>query len=329
MNRARLIFAAVNCCLYLRFFRLVMLSAWRIGYLPNIADPKTYAERMLWRKTIDRNPDFITFLDKLAAKTYIKKKCPEVSLAQVLWEGRSAAEIPDELLRGEVVVKANHGCGYNYRIREGVFDRTVLQRLTRKWLTRKYGRRYGEWGYNEIKPRLFVEEAIGDAAKDLVEFDIRAANGKAFLGCVTGKCKQPDEWFFFLDRSGRPALDLCDVDGQPPAPIPAHFNAMEAYFQAVRLADKLSVNVDYARFDFMWNGRRLFGSEITVYPASGVDDPRSTDCKRIILESWNLLDAHFLTRPQSGWKGIYAEALKRKITDRKLKAALENDFKTP
>ncbi|HEV2691536.1 MAG TPA: ATP-grasp fold amidoligase family protein [Verrucomicrobiae bacterium] len=316
MKRSPLIFAAVNCCLYLRHFRVVMLSALRIGYLPNIANPQTYAERMLWRKIVDRNPKFITFNDKLAAKAYVREHWPEVTLPRTLWEGRAAAEIPEELLRGDVMVKANHGCGYNYPVRSGTLDKPALDKLTQKWMQRVYGRKYGQWEYDQIKPRLFVEEAIGDAAKDLLEFNIRASNGKAVLGSVMGRCKLDDQWYFYLDPAGNPMAGTLDSDDKPFISLPPGFNALEPYLQAVQLAEKMSVNLDYARFDFMWNGRQLYGGEITVYPASGVEDLKNASCTKVTLNGWNLLCSHFLTGRQTGWKKVYAAALRRQWESR-------------
>ncbi len=78
----------------------------RHGRQPNIANPQLYTERMLWRMIVDHNPQFVLFSDKLTAKEYVKRRCPELLLPQTLWIGRDAADIPPELLRGDVYVKA-------------------------------------------------------------------------------------------------------------------------------------------------------------------------------------------------------------------------------
>jgi len=307
------IFAIVNAVLYVRHFGLVVRYARHNRRFPNIANPKTYTERMFWRKAIDHNPQFITFSDKLATKAYLRERCPDLAIPQTLWEGGDSDEIPDALLHGDVLVKANHGCQYNYRVRTRPCDRGALRHLTQKWLRRVYGRRLGEWGYHKVKPVLYVEEAIGDAERDLIEFNIRAGSGKPILGSVMGKCKQADQWAFYLDAAGDPVTGMSDPEGSPPQPLPPGFSALEPYRQAVKFTEKLSMGVDYARFDFMWNGRQLFGGEITLYPAGGMSDPHNTVCHIATLNGWDLLQSHFLRRPQSGWKAVYAAALRRQL----------------
>ena len=85
----------------------------KLGYLPNLAAPKTYHEMLLWRKIVDRNPLFVTLTDKLAAKAHIRSACPDLALPRTLWSGRDPADIPLELLAGDVIVKTNHGCAMN------------------------------------------------------------------------------------------------------------------------------------------------------------------------------------------------------------------------
>jgi hypothetical protein len=271
---------------------------------------------MLWRKLVDHNPQFVVFSDKLATKDFIRGRCPDLPLPRTLWVGRDADAIPDELLRGEVYVKANHGCGFNYRVRGGQCDRAVLRRITRRWLAAVYGKKGGEWSYSAVEPKLFVEEAVGDVAAGLLEFHVRASNGQALLGSVMGQCKTPDQWYAYLDPEGVPTLGVGDPEGSPIVPSPRVLAVVEPYRRAVGYARQLSVGVDYARFDFLWNGQDLFGGEITVYPAGGMRDPANSVTRDVLLGGWDLLQSHFLKSPQAGWTRRYAEALKQELNRR-------------
>lgn len=71
------LFTAINLFIFARYPSLVRKFKKRIGYYPNIAAPEKYHEMIFWRKIFDRNPLFITFCDKLAAKVFIKAKIPE------------------------------------------------------------------------------------------------------------------------------------------------------------------------------------------------------------------------------------------------------------
>lgn len=312
-NGDALLLALTNALLYAKRPGLVWRHWRRIDRLPNIAQPRSYTERMLWRKLIDHNPQFVAFADKLAAKEFLRARCPDLPVPRTLWSGREFDAIPEELLRGDVLVKANHGCGFNHHIRGGKYDRDELRRKTRRWLKRGYGRKNGEWAYSQVQRKLLVEEAVGDAEGSLLEINVRACNGKAILGSVMGKVNTPAHWAVDLDPAGVPTWGMLDLEGGPITPLPAGIDVAEPYRRAVQFTEALSVGVDYARFDFMWNGVELYGGEITVYPAAGLAEPGNAWTNRVILTGWELAQSHLLQTPQSGWKRSYAAALRRRL----------------
>lgn len=311
-----LILAAANVALYARNPRLVARYRRMRGRWPNVARPGRFSERMLWRKLVDHNPQFVVFADKLAAQEFIRARCPDLRLPQTLWVGRDAAEIPDELLRGDVFVKANHGCGFNHRVRGGQVDRPALRKKTSRWMRSFYGRKNGEWAYRHIERKLFVEAAIGDAEAGMFEIQVRASNGRAIMGTITGRTKLPDQWHRYLDAEGNPTLGSDNAEGSPIQPLPKGVVVAAPYRRAVEYARQLSVGVDYARFDFMWNGTELFGGEITVYPAAGLADPGNASANAVMLAGWDLAQSHFLKSPPAGWAGRYAAALRRQLATR-------------
>ncbi len=308
-----LIFLVANLVLRRKNKRLVRSYRQLHGRWPNIANPQSYTERMLWRKVVDHNPQFVVFSDKLATKEYIQRRCPELLVPPTLWVGRDAAAIPADLLCGDVYVKANHGCDFNQRIRGGQCDRVALKRKSEQWLGFTYGHEHGEWAYSQIEPQLFVEAAVGDVEAGLLEFNVRVCHGRPILGSVVGRCKTPDQWAVYLDPEGRPTPGMSDPEGGPVVPLPRGVEILEPYLRAVEFAKRLGVGVDYVRCDFMWNGAELFGGEITVYPTGGLFEPTNASARDVTLNGWDLLQSHFLKTRQTGWKRIYAEALKRRL----------------
>jgi hypothetical protein len=292
-----------------RRYRRIMLRQ------PNIAFPVRYSERMLWRKVVDRNPDFVTFSDKLATKDFIQRVCPDLPVPRTLWAGTAANEIPEALLQQDVFIKANHGCNFNHRSRGLPCDRAVLTKMTDEWLKTSYGHdgAGGQWTYDLVDRKIFVEETIGGDCIDLMEFNVRASNGRALLGSVMGKVKTPEQWYCYLDPQGGPTWGMQDTDGTPPPPLPSELNIAGPYLKAVRFAERLSVGTDYARYDFLWDGQTLYGGEITVFPAAGADDPLHSHVIKTLHDGWDLSQSYFLKTPQPGWKKIYAGALQRKL----------------
>jgi hypothetical protein len=304
-----LTFAVANVHLYLQAARLVWRYFWRHGRLPNVANPGTFAERMLWRKVVDHNPQFVIFSDKLATKEFWREQCPDLPVPRVLWVGREACAIPDAILGGDVIVKANHGCAFNLRVRGGELDRRQLCRQARRWMKTEYGRKRGEWAYREVPRKLFVEEAVGDPAVDLYDIGIRACNGRFLLGSIMGRCNVPGHWAIYLDAEGNPVPGMDEPEGAPIPPLPAGLDIREPYRRAIEYARKASAGVDYARFDFLWNGRTLYGGEITCYPGAGSKNPANAWVNHVLMNGWDLKQSHFFKMPQRGWRGGYSEAL--------------------
>lgn len=311
----RFIFCVVNACLYLRHWKLVKRFRRRQGWWPNIAYPKRYVERMFWRKAVDHNPLFTTLVDKLAAKEYVRGRCPGISIPRTLWEGDDADAIPDELLRRHVWVKANHGCDFNFQVVVGGSpDRRELKAKTDAWLREVFGKVAGEWAYSSVKPRLFVEEAIVPVEEaELWEFEIRVAGGRFVLGSMVKQNKRPGKWRVFFDADGAPTLSGADAADAEPVPPPFGLDYLPAYREAVRHALKIGAKIDYARIDFFWDGARVYAGEVTIYPASGSSDIDNEEVSQKTLSDWRLTETWFLARPQPWPASIYAGALRRTL----------------
>jgi len=158
----RIIIAIVNLWAYVWFFRVILLNVRTCRELPNPAHPKTLNDKFLWRKLFDQNPAFGPLSDKLESKKIADARCAGTLLPEVLWTGSDARAIPDDVLAGDVIVKATHGSGFNFPIFGGTYDRDHLIRVSHEWMRRSFGRRHWEWGYFGVRPRLFVEQLILD-----------------------------------------------------------------------------------------------------------------------------------------------------------------------
>lgn len=269
---------------------------------------------MLWRKVFDHNPLFTKFCDKLATKEYQRERCAGLKLPRVLWTGVDADDIPDSALRGDVYVKASHGCNFNLRIRPGEkVDRRMLKEVSAGWLGRHYGGVHGEWAYGGVEPRLFVEEAVGDSDAGMVELQVRGGRGKAILGSVLGYIKTPRQWVVYLDEDGRVMKGAGGIAKGVREELPPGLEIAAAYREACEHTRRLSVDVDYARFDFFWNGRQLHGSEITVYPGAGIGPIDDPEIYALIRAGWRLERSWFLNAPQKWPASVYAAALKRRL----------------
>ncbi|MEQ8857294.1 MAG: ATP-grasp fold amidoligase family protein [Pseudomonadales bacterium] len=309
-----MVLAVAEAILAMRHWRPVLRYLRTHKRFPRLAVPRTYAERMLWRKLVDHNPQFVVMCDKLDCKEHVKRTCPDLAVPATLWVGDDANDIPGELLQGDVLVKTNHAYKQNYAIRNGMVDRADLKKKTDVWLASRHGLRDHEWAYGCVKPRLFVERSIGKAEEDLLEFNIRASNGQPLLGSVIGHNKLPNQWTVYLDLRGRPTWGPSSPPDEPATELPRGLDVSEPYQQALAYASKLSRGIDYARFDFMWNGKTLYAGEITIYPSGGNKEIGHPQARRLITEGWRIESSGFLSRQPNGLSArLYAGALRRRL----------------
>ncbi len=286
-----------------------------VGYQPDLALPRRYHEKMMWRKLFDHNPLFVTFCDKLACKEYVAARLPQVRVPETLWVGSTAADIPPHLLRQRVVFKCNHGCGYNFFWEPGLSDFQELDRLTRQWLVSDHGRGDLEWGYAEVAPRvIFAEPFIGsEGSVRPIDLGVRCADGKAILVHVITNNKTHEKQIGYFHPDGQRALQDMDFQGShwTTRALPSDFVLPSVFHQAIEASRDLSVGVDYSRYDFLTDGQTLFAGEITVYPAAGISkaDFKDGSLDDLINRNWDVRKSWFLTSPQRGRRRLYAHVL--------------------
>ncbi|WP_246675314.1 ATP-grasp fold amidoligase family protein [Mesorhizobium sp. B2-3-4] len=303
----RLVLALARLLITLRHPLLVARFTRKMGYLPNPAAPQRYNECMLWRRLIDHNPLFVTLSDKLAAKDYISRVCPDLPLPRTLWRGSDPDSIPVALLAGDVVVKANHGCDMNVFVSNGQHDRAAIVRQARRWLARRQGRRNSEWGYWSIVPEILVEEMLPLSGGEIAtEIKVQLCSG---VVCHVRAEDKKIRMSRLFDPEGNP-LPGRDIDyPREDQALPVTARLVDCIRQAVLIAPRIAGDLDYVRVDFLVTDERLFAGEVTVYTAGGYSTWSNPAIMAGIEQHWRLDHADFLRRPHTGFVRLYAEAL--------------------
>lgn len=291
---------------YLTHFRVV------VGYQPSILLPEKYHEKLLWRKLIDHNPMHAIFCDKLATKDFIRERLPGWPVVPTLWCGDSLEDMPANLLGEKCMIKCNHGCAFNHVWTPGRSDFDSLKHETAQWLGTTYGTTNYEWGYRRVRPKLFAEPLLEPrGGGPLVDIKFRCCNGKAALVRVHA----PDE-------TGHKACAWFTPEGErlnfttgfnAETPFPPDFRLPATYREALEAAQVLSRDVDYARFDFMFDGDVHHAGEITAYPAAGLSPASRSGQHGVDIyfnPHWDIRKSWFLSTPQRGWLGLYASLLR-------------------
>ena len=300
-----MIAAIINALVVLGHPWLALRFIRSTGRWPSVLFPQTYFDTVQWRKFVDRNPRFTVFSDKLATKEWVRMQCPELAVPDTLWSGTRFDDLPREVLQGSVAVKANHGSGMNYFIHDGAYDERVLAQQCRRWMRTQYGRSNAEWGYRGARRAILVEPLLAGEHGSPVELNICAGNGKVWFGSLLIDAKQPTQTVVYVDVDGR-VFDIVR-SAAATGDTRVAYCVPPAYAEAIRYAERMSRDVDYARFDFYWTGATLYAGEVTVYPGSGY--AASEAVAERLRRHWDIRMSWFLSTPATGWRGYYQRAL--------------------
>ena len=308
-----LLYLPVNASLYYLHKRQVKLFRKRVGYYPNIAFPKLYHEKIFWRKVFDNNPLFGVFCDKLATKEYIISKFPEARVPKTIWSTDDLTQILQLPVTSDMVIKASHGSSFNYFPKGSPDDSEQLYLLAHKWMATGYGIDMYETGYFGVKRQVFAEERIlTKGNRPFIDIGIGCANGKAIMLLVTRNCKKDNMQDGNFNLQGERVLNYGESPGIGHN-LDLDFKLPSNYKEVIKLAETLSVGIDYARFDFMTDGETIYAGEITVYPGGGHTEATLGDhygADKYIDQFWDIRLSWFLNTQHSGWKSLYVKLLK-------------------
>lgn len=306
---------------------MLVAGFWfRIRQFPNIAKPSSLHEKYLWRKIIDRNPRFTRLSDKILLKTWIARRFPEVRCARLLWSGQDIRCAPRQLLMSTGYLKANHASGTNFRLGQTPPDVPVLHKMTRKWLGTRWHRKHGEWGYRNVTPRLFIEEAIVPVfcEQPLLDLTVYVFGDQVSHIAAMTHHKTSDVAFGRFDAEGcRMALGEYPTRrmerlalGRDPGELktlPEDFELPPQARQMVELSKRIAADCDHLRVDFLWNGKHFYLTEVTIYSQGGFLLYSDQDLLKRMAGMWELRSAWLFTKSQTGWRKYYAAWLDERM----------------
>ena len=257
----------------------------RMGYRCDLRNPRTYSEKIFWRKLYDRNPLFPVVQDKFRVRDYLREVLGEdraYSVLPALYFATADPErIPFDTLPGRYFVKASHGSGWVIPVENAQkADRQDIVRRCREWVNTPYKKEKLEWSYSQMKPMILVEEFLDENGKVPTDHKCLVFGGKVRLV------------YFYYDRFGTPAEAFFDENGtrlfiagkheaDPSVRPPAN------YGDVIALAEELGRPFDFMRVDLYSIGGRVRFGEMTAYPGSGYYPyPREMD--ELLGSYWQL-----------------------------------------
>ena len=308
--------SAANAAVALRRWPETVVYDLAFGRVPNYVHPQTYTEKVQWRKLFDRNPELITWCDKLAARDLATERAPNVRLPELLWTGTDPEAIPLDSLAPPYVLKANNRSGALIFVRTAAdLNPDRMRAAGRRWMEAAPHRQPSyEWAYSGVPTRIFAEEVLpgfdeGESPPDLKIFVFGgqarflyyrdAHRGDLGVFSRDWKLYEWDRWERVVD-STRIAYD----SNVPP---PRNLES------AVSAAESIAGGIDHLRVDLYVIEEDVYFGEATVYPSSGnkiwiphdaTADPHPPDDVDTLMGStWELptVSTRDMARSGLGW----------------------------
>ncbi len=251
--------------LYLKFrFRLEM------GYWLNLKNPQTFSEKLQWLKLYNRRPEYTTMVDKYAVKDYVAKRIGISYVIPTLGIWEHPEDIDFDTLPDSFVLKTTHGGGGGGVVicrDKANLDIIKVQEKLRSSLCQDIAYYSCEWPYKNVQRRIIAEEYI-ESEPELLDYKFFCFNGKVeFLKVDIGRYKEHHANYY--DRSFH-LLPFGEILFMPD--VEAVVKKPNCFDQMIKLAEKLSEGQPFIRVDLYNVGNRILFGELTLYPASGLEN---------------------------------------------------------
>jgi TupA-like ATPgrasp len=243
---------------------LALFHLKSFGYLPNLRRPNTFNEKLQWKKLYDRRELLVQTADKFAVRDYVRANGLERILIPLLWHGTDPKAIPFKQLPERFVVKPNHLSGAVIIVRQGrAADTDFIQAQAEAWMAAKYHSRALEWAYQNIEPRILVEEFISCPGDEVCpDYKFFCFHGQPRF-CQVDMDRFTDHRKNIYDLNWHLLPVKYNHDNGPDVPRPANLDDMLCVCRI------LSKEFDFVRVDLYSVNNNVFFGELTHYPAAG------------------------------------------------------------
>lgn len=244
--------------------------AKRSGIYINLADPKTYNEKIQWLKIFDSTPIKTKLADKLLVRDWAAERIGEQYLIPLLGVYDRFEDIDFSKLPDKFVIKCNHGCAYNIIVKDkSKLDLAEVKEKLDTWMAENFAFKAGfELHYRDIKPKIIIEKYIENqlSGGDLYDYKFWCFNGRVEYIQFLSERNLDGLKMAFYDRNWRKQdfvysypLDAKNI------PAPDNLDKM------IELAETLSKNFGHVRVDFYrLDDGTVYLGEMTFTSASGL-----------------------------------------------------------
>ncbi len=256
----------------------------RLGYELNIENPRTFNEKIQYKKIFDRRPILTLIADKYRVRQYVEEVVGAKYLVPLYGVFDDPTEIDFTLLPNAFVIKANHGWGWNILVEDkSNLDEKKVRLKLKKWLNQNYYNSGFEWAYKNIKPKVIIEQYLFNNGKPANDYKLHCFDGEPkAIHVVIDRAR--DFYVNYYDTS----WNLLPVKRRSRENTPYHYSKPRHLAKMIEIASALSTGLDYVRVDLYYVNDRIYFGELTNYPGNGFDPFAQYESDVWFGEHWKL-----------------------------------------
>ena len=267
-------------------FYLGALYRLRFGRRLNWSNPKSFNEKLSWLKIHDRNPLYTILADKYDVKRFVSELIGEEYIVPTLFVVNSIHDLDYDKLPQSFVIKATHDSSGAVIVKnKDLFSLESIRDKYNMLMKRNYFWHMREWPYKNIKPRIIVDQYLGESTNDSVTLPLRdykfcCFNGEPQYMYITVKDINIFENFYDKD------FHIIDINHGYKRHLP-EFIKPKNYDKMWELAGVLAKasKAPFIRVDFFNINGKIFFGEYTFYDWGGLK-PFTTFCQDIELGAY-------------------------------------------
>lgn len=237
----------------------------KMGYMPNLENPKTFNEKLQWFKLHVRDSRTTRCADKYAVREYVAEKIGEEYLVPLFGVYDSVEEINIDKLPEKFVLKPNHesGCVILCRDKKKI-DWKKQADVMKNWLRENYYYQTGEWQYKNISPKILCEKMLNG---DIIDYRFYCFRGKPVIVRITYDAAHTMRKANF-DLNFRV---IPDKNNQNRPDIWSLFERPENWEKMIEVAGILSKEFPFVRVDLYNVEGQIYFGELTFSPSDGME----------------------------------------------------------
>ena len=239
----------------------------QLGYLPDLDNPKSFNEKIIWLALNYKNPDIRIGADKYRAKEYISSKVGSQYVVPLLGAYDDVAQVDFDSLPEKFVAKANSGWGSDQVIivtNKDTYCIDHLKVMMSTWLYPWCTYYYQNMCITDekIEPKLVIEELLEtEEGGSVDDYKFYCCNGEPRFALVVSDRKARTQTRTFVDMNWEciPVMRK----GKKTAASPKKPKKLR---EMVKLCRILSKDFPLVRIDFYEVDGRVYVGELTFTP---------------------------------------------------------------